>query len=181
MLETLNCNSCGAPIEVPSSTRFVKCSHCNANLKIHRSGGGTFSEAIEQLNESTENLAQQVEKLTQQNELASLDRKWELERQSFLLQSKDGQQHLPSENMAWVAAIPVVIFGGIWTVFAFSITQRAPNVGPFAVAKVVFPLFGLVFIGFGVFAAMRAHQKVKDYRRAERDYRRQRDALMRED
>lgn len=181
MLESLNCNSCGAPLEVPSSARFVKCNHCNANLQVHRSDGGTFTEAVEKLTETTEDLAQQVEKLTRQNEIAELDRRWEVERRSFTIQAKDGQSHLPTERIARVGGIGAIVFGGLWTILAFSITQSGPNYGAFAVAKILFPLFGLGFIGFGVFNAISAHQKAQNYHRAERNFRLRRDQLLRED
>lgn len=181
MLESLNCNSCGAPIEVPSAARFVKCDHCSANLQVHRSGGATFTEAVEQLNETTADLAEQVGRLTQQNELAELDRRWETERQSFMIQSKNGNTHWPTEASAWVGGIVVIVFGSLWTILAFSITQSAPNFGPFAIAKIAFPLFGLMFIGFGVFIAISSLQKAQNYRNAERNYPRRRDELMRKD
>jgi hypothetical protein len=150
-------------------------------LQIHRSDHGTFTEAVDRLTETTEELAQQVEKLSEQNKLAELDRRWEIERQSFMIESKNGNQRLPTEGFAWGAGIVAVGFGGLWTILAISITQSAPSIGPFAVAKFIFPLFGLFFIGFGIFTAMSAHQRARNYRSSERHYRRRRDELQRED
>jgi LSD1 subclass zinc finger protein len=181
MLESLNCNSCGAPIDVPSSAKFVKCNHCKANLQVRRSGGGIFTEAVEQLTETTEDLAQQVAKLTEQNELAELDRRWQTERQSYMIQSKNGHHHLPTEGHAWAGGIGVVVFGGLWTIFAFSLTQSGPNFGAFAAAKFIFPLFGLGFIAFGVFSAMSAHHKAQVYRKSLQHYQRQRNELSKKD
>lgn len=42
----------------------------------------------------------------------------------------------------WIA----VGFGVLWTIMAIAITSGAPSHGPFAVAKIVFPLFGVLFI-----------------------------------
>ena len=154
--------------------------HCNANLQVHRSDGGTFTEAVERLTETADSLAQQVENLAERNELAELDRRWEIERRSFMIPSK-GAAHLPTPGFAWAAGIVAILFGGLWTILAISITQSAPNVGPFAVAKVVFPLFGLVFIGFGVFNAISAYRLARSYRDSERNYWRRRDELTRED
>ena len=39
-----------------------------------------------------------------------------------------------------------IIFGVFWTIMAFTITQNAP----FPLVHVMFPLFGLLFIGMGV-------------------------------
>lgn len=181
MLESLNCNSCGAPLEVPTSAKYVKCDHCNANLKVRRSGGGTFTEAVEQLTETAEDLAQQVAKLTAHNELAELDRRWRRDAQSFMITSKNGQRRLPTEGAAMAAGIGAVVFGGLWTVMAIAITQSAPDFGPFAVAKFIFPAFGFAFIAFGIISAVSVSSKAQDYRRAEERYRRRRRELLKKD
>ncbi|ANB60210.1 zinc-ribbon domain protein [Anoxybacillus amylolyticus] len=46
-------------------------------------------------------------------------------------------------------SIVAIVFGVFWTVMAFSIT----NESPFPVTK-VFPFFGLIFIGLGIFQAI---------------------------
>ena len=181
MLESLLCNSCGAPLEVPVSANFVKCNHCNATLKVHRSSGVTTTEAIEKLRETTEGLAEQVQKLTRQNELESLDRRWEIERQSFMIRDREGGTRTPLRGFAWASGIAAAFFGCIWTIFAISLTSSAPNVGPFAVAKVIFPLFGIGFIVFGLFAAGMTHRKAKQLEEAERQYRRQRERILQGD
>ena len=38
------------------------------------------------------------------------------------------------------------VFGVLWTILAIAITSSAPSDGPFVVAKVVFPLFGVFFV-----------------------------------
>lgn len=181
MLESLNCNSCGAPLEVPSSANFIKCDHCKANLKVRRSGGGTFTEAIEQLTETTEDLAEQVAKLTAQNELADLDRRWEMERKRYMVTPKNGHPHLPTQGHAMAGGIGAAVFGGLWTVMAISITQSGPDFGPFAVAKFIFPLFGVGFIAFGIISAVSVSSKAQDYRRSEDRYRRRRNEILRKD
>ena len=146
MLETLNCNACGAPIEVTSSANFIHCNHCNTNLKIHRTASATFTESVDRLTNTTERLSDQVEKLTRQNELEALDRKWQNERASMMFRDKHGNMHVPSKMGAAGSVVGVAV-GILWTIMAIAITQSAPNVGPFAVAKVIFPLFGVVFTG----------------------------------
>jgi hypothetical protein len=60
------------------------------------------------------------------------------------------------------AAVVGGAFGVIWTVMAIAITSGAPDFGPFAMAKTVFPLFGVVFIvaaiGWGVYCYTRAQK-----------------------
>ena len=60
-------------------------------------------------------------------------------------------------------------------------TDTVRDVGPFMIAKVVFPLFGLGFIAFGIFSAMSAHQAAQNYRSAKKKYQRRRAELMRDD
>ncbi|SDE01579.1 hypothetical protein SAMN02799630_04399 [Paenibacillus sp. UNCCL117] len=48
--------------------------------------------------------------------------------------------------MGAAGSLFAVIFGIFWTIIAFSMTRNAP----IPVVGIVFPLFGLVFIGFGI-------------------------------
>jgi len=48
--------------------------------------------------------------------------------------------------MGAVGSIVGIIFGIFWTLMAFAITKDAP----FPLVHVIFPLFGLLFIGIGV-------------------------------
>ena len=34
--ETLNCNNCGAPINVPAAAKYATCAHCGTQLAIRR-------------------------------------------------------------------------------------------------------------------------------------------------
>src|SRR5579883_2910582 len=89
-------------------------------------------------------------------ELARIDREWALERENYLVSGRYGWgRHVPT---TWEGVLTAVVGGGFglfWTVTAAGITSAAPDEGPFAVAKVFFPLFGVVFvvgaIGYGVF------------------------------
>lgn len=181
MLESLLCNSCGAPLEVPGSANFIKCNHCNTTLKIQRSSGATTTEAIEKLTETTQGLSQQLERLARQNELEKLDRNWESHRQSFVVPGQHGDHPVPAPQTAWIGGAAVVFFGLLWTVMTISITRSAPNVGPFAVARFVFPLFGIGFTVFGLFIAVKvqqiAKQNRKKYFEAERAYRHRRESV----
>lgn len=181
MLETLNCNSCGAPIEVAGSAKFFRCNHCNTNLQVRRTSGATFTESVDRLADTTEKLSGQVEKLTKQGELEALDREWEFERESFMIQDKRGNRHVPSGNGAMIGAFTVAGFGLLWTIMAVSITQLAPNFGPFAIAKVIFPLFGVGFIVFAIFGGISTKQKATQFRSAEREYQRKRIDLIDDD
>lgn len=181
MLESLLCNSCGAPLEVPSSANYVQCIHCRTNLKVHRSSGAITTETIEELKQATGNLKEQVDELTRQNKLANLEREWESRRESFMIRDKEGRPVLPATGHAVLSGVAVAFFGCIWIVFAISITSGMPNQGAFSAAKVLFPLFGIGFIAFGVIRSAMMHQQASEYQRAERQYRQLRSKITQGD
>ena len=179
MIESLLCNSCGAPLEVPDSANYVTCRHCDTNLKIHREGAAASTEAIEKLAEETAGLAEKVDRLTKESQLSNLEKEWTNHERSFMVRDKYGGEHLPTLSLApLVMGGFVVVFGAIWTTLAFAITRGAPNEGPFAVAKVAFPLFGIGFMCFGAFVGISSHlairRRLQDHAEAEREYLRRR-------
>ncbi|WP_442505611.1 hypothetical protein SH528x_004407 [Novipirellula sp. SH528] len=174
MLESLTCNSCGAPMQVPESARFVKCNHCGAQLAVRRERDVTFTEAVDKLTETTQSLSDQVSQLTKNQEIANLDRRWETKRRNFMITGKNGNSHLPTEGGAVVGGIIAIVFGGFWTAMAFSITSH----GPSGLAS-IFPLFGFVFIAVGIFSAIHANKKASEYKQAKRRYEQERSRLRR--
>lgn len=71
-------------------------------------------------------------------------------------------------GMAAVGSIIAILFGIVWMIFASSITNSArefssfgPMAGPADIASVVFPLFGLLFIGAGVANAIYHYRNYK--------------------
>jgi len=52
-------------------------------------------------------------------------------------------------GMSFIGSLVTVVFGIIWTVIAFGISSAAP----FGFVK-IFPLFGIVFVVFGIISAM---------------------------
>ena len=179
-VESLNCNHCGAPLQVPDSAKYVKCNHCASQLVIRREASATFTETVDRLSETTENLSEQVSKLTKQNELELLEKRWAGQRESFMIPDKHGIRHLPDEGSSLLSGVAIVVFGCIWTAMAIGITSSAPNFGPFQIAKVAFPLFGVMFVVFGVMQSVRHHQKAKEYRNALQRYQREREELLNE-
>jgi len=90
-----------------------------------------------------EHLADQLAEVKQQNELAQLDREWEIERQQYLIADRWGRRYVPTPGIAIAVAVFGGVFGLIWTIMAVAITNGAPDVGAFSIAKVAFPIFGL--------------------------------------
>ena len=175
-LEKISCNSCGAPLEVPKSANYITCNHCSTQLAIRRSQSTTFTEQLDQLTEQTQELNSRLDALSNQNELTALDRQWELDQESFMISGKHGK-HLPSETGSIAGGVMTAIFGSLWTIMAIGITSSAPNVGPFAIAKVAFPLFGVAFVVFGIISSISSHDKATKYKRAKREYRERRSEL----
>lgn len=167
-LESITCNSCGAPLEVPEGANYVTCTHCDSRLAVHRTESTRFTEVIDDLRE-------QVAKLTHQNEVESLDRAWEVERQSFLWTDKRGHTHVPTRTGTMIGGLMVSGFGVLWTIFAAGITSGSP----FAVAK-LFPLFGILFVVGGIASSVYAYRKAEQYEQAHRRYRQQRAKLLRD-
>lgn len=171
-LESVACNNCGAPLQVPEGANFVTCVHCNTQLSIKRTGNARFTEAIEDLRE-------QVEKLTRQNELEALDREWELEKESFMVANKHGRRHLPTKTGSLIGGVVIAVFGLFWTTMAFGITSKASHFGGgFGPAFSCFPLFGLVFVAGGIAMSIYAYRKAGDYEQAHRRYKRRRREVL---
>ncbi len=109
-----------------------------------------------------QHLSDQLAEVRYQNDLAQIDREWQIERQKYLLSDRYGRWQVPTAGMGIGIAIGGGLFGAFWTVMAIAITGSAPDFAPFAVAKIVFPLFGLLFIGaaigFGIYCYRRAQQ-----------------------
>lgn len=125
-------------------------------------------------------LAEQLAETRYQNELARIDREWQIERERYMIAGKTGR-HLPTAGEGLVTAVVGGVFGVFWTVMAFSMTSGAPDFGPFAIANVVMPLFGVVFtvgaIGLGIYAM----NKAQAYNQAFAAYQRRRAAVKRTD
>lgn len=56
--------------------------------------------------------------------------------------------------MGGVGSVVAIVFGVFWTILAAGITSGASEMGAPGIISVVFPLFGLCFIGMGVVNAV---------------------------
>lgn len=104
-------------------------------------------------------------------EIASLDRQWELERDDYKVTGQHGHQYTPTKGGSVFAGVAVATFGIIiWTAMAFSMA------GGF----ILFPLFGVVMVCFGVGVSIWSYNKADSYERAQRRYRKRRRKLENE-
>jgi hypothetical protein len=116
-----------------------------------------------------------------QNELGRIDREWEQEKEGYTVAGQNGRREIPTAAAGIGGGIVIGVFGAIWTVMAVAITGGAPNVGPFAIVKVVFPLFGILFTAGGIWMGVHVYRKADAYNKAFEAYRRRRDAVNPDD
>ena len=143
-----------------------------------------------------EHLAAQLEEVKFQNELAQLDREWELEREKYMVTGRYGQRHIPTTSESAIGGTLVVGFGVIWTLgavvmavavfgffnFASDHFSDHPAAGPasaaFSIFPCLFPCFGVLFIAAGIVMSKRAYAKAQQYERAHEAYQRRRRELL---
>lgn len=171
---SLNCNHCGAPLEVSAKARFLTCGFCDARLAVEQTGNSYSTAVIEELQETTQRLSRDVEELKASSAIEQLDAAWDRKRKQHLVSDKNGRQSLPTKGSSVVGGIVVVVFGLFWMSVTLGMASRGP--GSFA----LFPLFGLVFIGAGIFGAINAFGKAEAYQRDLRKYQAERRRLVSE-
>src|SRR5262249_30652030 len=93
---------------------------------------------------------EELARLRHDSELARIHREWDRERERYLVRSKYGIRQVPTAGVGIAAAVVGGVFGTLWTILAIAITSLAPNFGPFSIVKIIFPLFGVFFVVFGI-------------------------------
>ena len=115
-----------------------------------------------------------------QNELAQVDREWEIEREQYLVFDRFGRALVPqvggsrmfdfASRGSFGMGLAATIFGVGWTTAAIVFTHDAP----FAPIRYVLPGFGVLFTFFGLTSALRFSSMVKslghEYERKARRY-----------
>jgi Short C-terminal domain len=132
------------------------------------SGSGPTEEPA-----SDQAMQQHLEEIKLQNDLARLDREWELDREQYMIQGKYGRRHIPNRGMSVIGGIFMVGFGIFWTATSISMTQ-----GFGGGIDACFPLFGILFILFGIGMCIYTYNQADRYEQAQRAYRRRRAQLL---
>lgn len=83
-LEKMLCDSCGAPLQVPSTANFVTCQHCQTALSVKRDNSIHYTQILEDIYEKTQELGERIDAISGWHEVEALDRKWEMDRQRLL-------------------------------------------------------------------------------------------------
>lgn len=107
-----------------------------------------------------------LEMIKAQNELAQIDREWEIERQEYVVVGRHGNQQVPDKTSSACGTILIGCFGTFWTVAAISITSRG-DAGP---ARVFLPLTGFVILVLGVLSGVRRYTTAQKYEEAHDRY-----------
>jgi hypothetical protein len=108
-----------------------------------------------------------LEEIKLQNEIARLDREWQLERERYMVTGRFGQRSVPSQFTSVLGGLVIVGFGIVWTSMAAS--MGAPG---------FFPMFGVIFICTGLGMSIYSFTKAGEYDRAFESYKRRRSRLI---
>jgi DNA-directed RNA polymerase subunit RPC12/RpoP len=170
--QAISCNHCGAPLQVPSSTRFVTCGHCGSQLRIERSKDAIFTEVLEDMRATQTEMAADLETLRLQNELERIDREWDRESRRYEIVDNDGRRSTPGTG----SSLAAILGGGVVVVFLIFWISMASQMG----APSIFPLFGGVALIAAVFGIFRTLGKSSAYAAAEQKHRQRRNRLLAE-
>lgn len=149
---SVNCNNCGAPLEVGAGANFATCRHCGSHLAIRRTASAAYTELLGELDRKTDAIASKVEVLLRQNELEQIDREWEEERKRYLSKDKHGEYHEPT---AAGAAFMAVVVGVIGLIIAASTARETSGGG--AVCT------GVVAVAVAAMVGLHGMQKAREY------------------
>lgn len=166
-LLALNCNQCGAPLEVPAKAKYVTCNFCSTQLSVQHTDKVAYTEAIEEIQERTRQMSEDLEYLKKQSAVEDLDRSWRRRREQFMVRSEQGKLSVPRKSTAIGIGAFTTIAGLVWMRLAMNIGAPGP-----------FPLFGLVFISAGIFSAWRMNAKANEFHRTHRAYLSKRHKLL---
>jgi Flp pilus assembly protein TadB len=156
------CSQCGAPLEVPADVNFVTCGHCHIALAVKRDAQVIYTEVLQQLDRKTDLLAQEIARLRYRSALEDIDRHWKHQRERMMFRDKSGREYEPRAEYVVLAAVVVGIVAVVST-----------NVGGLGAA------LAIAVVGGGV--CMLMWSQVQSFRRAEKHFRRRRQALKIED
>lgn len=164
---SVNCNHCGATLQVDEQTQFVTCNYCHSRLAIQRNASAVFTQVLEKIEAQTGQIAGNLKLIEMQNELNQLDREWAMSREKLMVGGRNGNRSEPSIAGGVFAIAIGIVGGGGWTLLAAS--KGAPA---------FFPLFGVFFIGVCVVGGLRSIANAGQMDTTRRDYESRRRQLL---
>jgi hypothetical protein len=111
--------------------------------------------------------ADELAEIRRQNEVAQLDREWQIERERYMMTSRYGGRYAPNRATSLIGGIIIAAFGTFWTITAFG--MGAPG---------LFPLFGVLFVLGGIGVSAYSFIKAGEYEQAYRRYQQRRASLV---
>lgn len=102
--------------------------------------------------------ADHLEEIKVQNELARVDREWQMERENYMVEGDYGHKYIPDKVSSFFGGILSAGFGIFWTTMA----------GAFG----IFQLFGVLFILLGIGISIWGFVKADQYEEAQKRYQR---------
>ena len=172
IVETIACNNCGAPLNVPPTANFATCAHCNSQLVIRRNDTARYTETLDRIEGYTERIAEDVEYIRLQNDLERLDREWQVERRRFLMRERRGASRLPTRGYV-ISRVLVSIVALVLVTFWFGFASSAGD------AALFFGWFGLVVVAITLVSAVTSLIKGVNYAAAKQEYHRRRQEILR--
>lgn len=151
-LVSLNCNHCGAPLDVAPTSNFVTCNHCGTRLVVRRTESSAFTEQLDNIDAKQDEMLDRLERIERQTKKDDLDDESRRKVRAFLTKHSDGIMRF-SSRVGIVMSGVAVVFGLFWTI----------------TAAVMFPpmaLFGIVFIGMAIFGGVASFRSIQAVRQA---------------
>lgn len=183
-MPSINCANCGAPLDAPSSARFISCRHCGTSLEIKRNDSAEWTETLGKVAAETERLREDVKALRVEQEVERLDREWEMRQRDLMERGKNGHAYRPTRGGGVAMAVAFAIFGIVAfcmsSIFSHAhgfVTQGSFG-GPSGGSALPVLVFLLVVVG-GVVAVVRTFAKAETYDSEEKSYRARREELLR--
>ena len=131
---------------------------------------------------ANDNVAAQLGEVRYQNELARIDREWEIEREKYKFTGRYGHRYVPTRSIGIAFAVFGGGFGAIWTLMTLIMfSNMQDGFGPPAPLKALFVLVGIAFTVGAVWYSLYVIRKAEAYNKALAEYRARRAAVKPED
>lgn len=117
--------------------------------------------------------ARHLEDIKAQNEIAQMDREWELERDNYMIEGRHGSRHIPTKGSSIGSGVVIILFGLGWTIFAFVMSADAPSK-----VVIIVPLCGVLMILIGAATSIREYSKAGQYQAGYERYQSRRNRLL---
>jgi len=185
-LLSLTCQHCSAPLEVPAKITQLTCQFCGTRLQVQRTGSAAYTEALDEVSQQVQRVADSTEQIRIEQELARLDRDWQLGRERFMVRGKDGELNVPVKAGVLTGGVIVIVFGIFWTVMASGIAAAAgfgigaAGGGPLRLLPGFFPCFGVLFVIFGIVNVVTGYRKAVEFEQSQQQYHKERCRLLAE-